>query len=93
MDVQRRRRHGGQAEGAHHKGERDRPGSARDRHRPSYRRRGVILKSGMASSAVRPGQLDARRAACASCSGMNCPVPSHQGHVCVDGDPPRFEIT
>lgn len=34
-----------------------------------------------------------RRAAWASWSGMNVPVPSHQGQGTLDGDPPRLDTT
>ena len=32
-----------------------------------------------------------RLAACASCSAMNVPVPSHHGQSTSDGEPPRFD--
>jgi len=35
----------------------------------------------------------ARRTACASCSAMTLPLPSHQGHVTALDSPPRFDTT
>ena len=45
-----------------------------------------------AAAAVAPAAL-ARRAAWASWPGTCRALPSHHGHVTVDGSPPRFEMT